>query len=114
MTTQTTLERSAVNAFTAAGATVGVTVGFYLVRSWWGVDDPATLFTLIGLCAMPFAAVSWLLVARAFRQGTPATRRLLAWSGWVAWIAAIALMILAARQVFPPASASDLPQSRQS
>jgi hypothetical protein len=99
------MERSAVNSYTAAGASFGVLFGLYVADLLIGTTNPEYFFSLAGLLAIPFALGAFLLVSRRFRRASKRQQLFLAASGWVAFLASIAVLLVAVEAIFPKAVA---------
>ena len=98
------MERSAINSWAVAGACVGVVVGLLVAEATVGSANPEWLFTVTGLVAMPFAALAYLLVSRAYASAGSRGRMALAISGWFMLIFTIVLLVTATGWIFPKAA----------
>lgn len=99
------MERSAINSYSAAGATLGVLVGLYLANMLVGASDPGFFYSLTGIIAMPFAAGSHFLVSRVFKRAGRRLQMFLAVSGWVAFFMSVAALFVFIEAIFPKAAA---------
>lgn len=95
------MERSAVNLFSAAGASIGVLFGAYVANSLIGTDNPEYFFSLAGLLAVPFAVGAHLLVSRRFRRAGRRQQLLLAVLGLFAFLASVAVLLAGIDAMFP-------------
>ena len=95
------MERSAINSYTAAGASIGVLFGLYIANSIVGTNNPEYLFSLTGLLAIPFAAGAHLLVSRRFRRAGRRQQLFIAVSGWVAFLASVSVLLVGIQTIFP-------------
>lgn len=100
------MERSAINSYGAAGATVGVLVGLCVANLLVGTSHPGLFYSLTGILAMPFAAVAYFLVSRSFRRAGRRQQMFLAVSGWIALFASIAVLVVVTGAVFPKEGAT--------
>lgn len=95
------MERSAVNSYSAAGATIGVLIGLYFANLLIGTNDPGYFYSLTGILAMPFAAGSHFLASSAFRRATKGRQVFLAVSGWFAFLGSVGLLLIGIESIFP-------------
>lgn len=95
------MERSATNAWTVAGGTLGVLVGLYLAHLTIGLTRPEFFFPLTSLVAMPFAAGANFLISRSFRDAGKRQQLVLAISGWIALFVSLVLLIVAIGMMLP-------------
>ncbi len=100
------MERSAINSYSAAGATIGVLVGLYAANWLVGTSDPGFFYSLTGIIAMPFAAGAHLLVSRVYRRASRPLQVFLAISGWAAFFTSVAVLFVAIEALFPKAVAA--------
>ncbi len=100
------MERSAINTYSAAGATIGVLVGLCVANLLIGTGNPEFFYLLTGILAMPFAAGAYFLVSRGFRRAGKRQQLFLAVSGWIAFVASVAGLVLVVEAVFPKAIAA--------
>ena len=100
------MERSAVNSYSAAGATIGVLVGLCVANRLVGASDPGLFYSLTGIIAMPFAAGAHFLISRVFKRASRAVQLFLAVSGWVAFFASVAVLFVGIEAIFPKAAAA--------
>jgi hypothetical protein len=99
------MERSAVNLFSAAGASIGLLFGLHVANSLIGTDNPEYFFSLAGLLAVPFAAGAHFLVSRRARRADKRQQTFLAVSGLVMFLASVAVLLVGINAIFPKAVA---------
>jgi len=100
------MERSAINSYSAAGATIGVLFGLFVANSLIGTDELEYFFSLVALVALPFAAGAHFLASRSFRRAGGRLQLFLAISGWVAFLASVAVLFVGIGAIFPKAVAA--------
>lgn len=100
------MQRSAINLFSAAGASIGVLFGAWVANSLIGTDNPEYFFALAGLLAMPFAAGAYFLVSRRVMRAGRRQQMFLVVFGLVTFLASVAVLLAGIYAIFPKAVAA--------
>jgi hypothetical protein len=97
------MERSAINSYTTAGATLGVLIGLWASNLIVGTEDPGPFYSFASILAIPFAVLAYWLISRRYRKASDSERKFHAIFGWVVLLAAFGILLAGVNSIFPKA-----------